>query len=57
MVRVAKFDPKIGSRRTTKIKKSGRPHHYFGCPHFVILLYVCGMCSHTAVSIGKRKIT
>ena len=53
--RVAKFDPKVGSRRTTK--KSGRPHHYFGCPHFVTLSYVCGTSSHTDVFVGKRKIT
>ena len=56
--RVAKFYLKVGSRRTTKIK-SGRPHHYFGRPHFVTLSYVCGTTTspHTAVFIGKRKIT
>ena len=56
MCRVAKFDPQVGSRRTTKIKKSGRPRHYFGCPHFVTLLYVCGTSSHTAVFVDKGKI-
>ena len=30
---------------------------FFVCPHFVTLLYVCGISSHTAVFVGKRKIT
>ena len=51
-VRIAKFDSKVGSRR-----KSGCPHHYFGCPLFITLLYVCGTSSHTAVFVGKRKIS
>ena len=51
--RVAKFTGKVGSQRT---KKSGRPRHYFGCPHFVTLLYVCGTSSHAAVFVGKRNI-
>ena len=37
--------------------KSGRPRHYFGCPHFVTFTYVHGISSHTAVFIGKEKIT
>ena len=37
--------------------KSGSPRHYFSCPYFVTLLYVCGTSSHTAVLVGKRKIT
>ena len=54
--RVAKFDPKVGSRRTTKIKN---------LVVLVIILvvlillpyYICGTSSHTAVFVGKRKIT
>ena len=56
-IRVAKFDPKVGSRRTTKIKN---------LVVLVIILVVlillpyynvCGISSCTAVFIGKRKIT
>ena len=50
----SKFDPKVGSRRTTK---TSRPRHYSGRPHFVTLLYVCCISSNTAVFTGKRKIT
>ena len=64
MSRGAKFNSKLGSRKTTKLKKSGCPRHYFGCPRhyfgcpdFVTLLYVCGTSSHTAAFVGKRKIT
>ena len=56
--RVAKFDKKVGSRRTTKIKN---------LVVLVIILvvlillpyynYVCGTSSYTAVFVGKRKIT
>ena len=55
--RVAKFDPKVGSLRTTKMKN---------LVVLVIILvvlillpyyYVCGTSSHTAVFVGKRKIT
>ena len=55
--RVAKFHPKVGSWVDNQNKKSGCPRHYFGCPHFVTLLYVCGTSSHTALFVGKRKIT
>ena len=50
--RVAKFNPKVGSRRTTKIK-IWSSSSLFGCPHFVTLLHVCGTSSHTAVFVGK----
>ena len=57
MNRVAKLDPTVGSWRTTKIKNLVILVIIFGCPHFVTLLYVCGTSSHTAVFVGKRKIT
>ena len=57
MSRVAKFDPKVGSRRTTKNKNL--------VVLFIILVVlillpyynVCGTNSHTAVFVGKRNIT
>ena len=55
-VRVAKFDPKVRSRRTTKIKNLVV---LFIILAVLILLpyYICGTSSHTAVFVGKRKIT
>ena len=47
LIRVAKFDPKVGSRRTTKIKNLV----------VLVIILVCGISSHTAVFVCKRKIT
>ena len=53
--RVAKFDPKVGSRRTTKITNLVVLIIILVVLIFGALLYVCGTSSHTAVFIGKRK--
>ena len=55
-VSVAKFDPKVGSRRTTKIKNLA----VLAIILVVLILlpyYICGTSSNTAVFVGKRKIT
>ena len=54
--RIAKFDMKVGSQRTTKLY-IWLSSSLFWSPSFVTLLYVCGISCHTAVFIGKRKIT
>ena len=59
--RVAKFDPKFGSQRTTKIKilvKTWLSSSLFWLSSFCyLIIYACGTSSHTVVFVGKRKIT
>ena len=57
-ISVAKFDPKVGSRSTTKIKNLVVLVISLVVLIFLTLLYVSGTgtSSHTDVIVGKRKI-
>ena len=55
--RIAKFNLKVGSRRTTKSKNLVILVIILAVLIFVTLLYVGSTSSHIVVFIGKRKIT